>query len=318
MSARYFTSDLHFGHTWVAGLRGFASVEEHDEHIVERWNSVVRKKDTVYVLGDLMVIGYIDVVLKKHVARLNGTKHLIAGNHDSVHPMHRRAGEAQKMYLTQFASVQAYAKLRVDKQDVLLSHFPYLTGEAESQDHTPVARYTQWRLPDEGKWLLHGHTHSSTQRLHDGHQVHIGWDAWGEPVHESTVRDIIREQAAAALAAPPKISLYGVEVADPTSPRARTALSRLAQAGGEEVFFVSFGVQYNHERHPVSPRITGTVIGVVAAPDHHTARERVERHLGDKWSFLYPEGDIAPEVLDEHFPDGIAFVIDEHGIHGLN
>jgi len=80
MSTVRFISDLHLGHTnMVTGLRGFDSVEEHDEYIISQWNKVVDKRDVTYILGDV-------TMEKKYpypiLGRLNGTKHVVLGNHD--------------------------------------------------------------------------------------------------------------------------------------------------------------------------------------------------------------------------------------------
>ena len=53
MSNVYVISDLHFGHKNIHKFRlGFCSEEEHAEYIISRWNDVVTKRDTVWVLGD--------------------------------------------------------------------------------------------------------------------------------------------------------------------------------------------------------------------------------------------------------------------------
>jgi len=84
----FFIGDTHFGHRNIltflredgTPLRNFPSIEEHDEHLVERWNSVVRDEDTVYHMGD--------VVMNRRclpiVYRLKGKKILIRGNHDTA------------------------------------------------------------------------------------------------------------------------------------------------------------------------------------------------------------------------------------------
>lgn len=84
---RFVISDTHFGHknatevflrSCGAPLRDFASVEECDEAMVERWNAKVKPSDSVYHLGDV-------VIARRHletVKRLNGRKILIKGNHD--------------------------------------------------------------------------------------------------------------------------------------------------------------------------------------------------------------------------------------------
>lgn len=85
MSA-FVTADLHLGHSKMLSflqpdgspLRPFASIEEMHEIILERWNSVVRQKDTVYVLGDIAM----PRAAIKLVESFNGRKILIKGNHD--------------------------------------------------------------------------------------------------------------------------------------------------------------------------------------------------------------------------------------------
>lgn len=85
MSA-FVTSDTHFGHAKMIDflrpngelLRPFASCEEMDETIIERWNKKVGKRDTVYHLGDVVI----PRASLKLFSRLNGRKILIRGNHD--------------------------------------------------------------------------------------------------------------------------------------------------------------------------------------------------------------------------------------------
>lgn len=75
-------SDTHFNHNNIIKYcnRPYKSVEEMNEDIIKRWNSVVRKNDVVFHLGDLGM-GDFDT-LKSIVDRLNGRKALILGNHD--------------------------------------------------------------------------------------------------------------------------------------------------------------------------------------------------------------------------------------------
>lgn len=87
MSNTFFWSDTHFGHanilrfTETDGLtpiRSFSCVEEMDEHMIERHNSVVGPKDTSWHLGDVVINRrYLELI-----KRLNGRKRLILGNHD--------------------------------------------------------------------------------------------------------------------------------------------------------------------------------------------------------------------------------------------
>lgn len=182
----WFTSDPHFGHRLVADLRGFGEdAEEHDLTLMENWRKVVGSNDQVWVLGDLCMAHPEDAL--DIIEALPGTKHLIAGNHDGCHPMHRSAHRRVGAYLRAFASVQMAARRRISGEEVLLSHFPY------SKDRHEV-RYTQWRLRDEGAWLLHGHTHGTERR--EGREIHVGLDAWDlTPVHISTIEKLMKEAA---------------------------------------------------------------------------------------------------------------------------
>ena len=65
----------------VTKLRpGFDNVDEMNEHMVERHNSVVKPVDKVYFVGDVAMSHKALPILK----RLNGEKCLIKGNHDKA------------------------------------------------------------------------------------------------------------------------------------------------------------------------------------------------------------------------------------------
>lgn len=73
-------SDTHFSHTNIIEYcnRPFASVEEMDETMVDRWNRIVRREDHVWHLGDVAMARRALQIVK----RLNGHKRLVFGNHD--------------------------------------------------------------------------------------------------------------------------------------------------------------------------------------------------------------------------------------------
>ncbi len=203
MTAVFFTSDTHFLHEMVAGLRGFAATEEHDEAVIVNWNRAVRPDDLVWHLGDVGIGN--ETRILEQAARLNGRKQLITGNHDSCWPGNRGARSRQRRWMEVFESVQAFARIRIDGRPVLLSHFPY------SGDHTAFDRHSQYRLKDRGFWLLHGHTHGretlgpfalpivtfGAEPIYQGRQLHVGVDAWGlHPVSEAAALEQIREREA--------------------------------------------------------------------------------------------------------------------------
>lgn len=85
MSNVFFISDLHFGHRNIlkfSPTRGGDTVEEHDEWLLEQINSTVKKRDVLWLLGDL---AFSREGLEK-VSKIHCQKHIILGNHD-VYPV---------------------------------------------------------------------------------------------------------------------------------------------------------------------------------------------------------------------------------------
>jgi calcineurin-like phosphoesterase family protein len=88
----YVISDTHFLQESILSfkdidgnfIRGskFSSIDEMDEYIIEKWNSVIKDGDIVYHLGDVFVgdVHKFDILWK----RLKGRKRLIIGNHDNI------------------------------------------------------------------------------------------------------------------------------------------------------------------------------------------------------------------------------------------
>jgi calcineurin-like phosphoesterase family protein len=91
---KLYISDTHLMHARLLEMqpRHFASIDEHDEHIIASWNSVVGDDDIVYHLGDFsMQLGSQADKVRWYFSRLKGRKHLIIGNHDvdedgNLHP----------------------------------------------------------------------------------------------------------------------------------------------------------------------------------------------------------------------------------------
>lgn len=63
------------------------SVEKNDELIIQNWNSVVNKRDTVFILGDISM-DKPDIV-ENCLKQLKGNIKVILGNHDTFRVCHR-------------------------------------------------------------------------------------------------------------------------------------------------------------------------------------------------------------------------------------
>ncbi len=182
----WFTSDLHLGHRFVAGLRGL-EVDDHDAQVLGSL-SALPPGDRLWVLGDISrgvpedELRALDLIAR-HTSHLE--IHLVPGNHDSCHPLHRSAFRMQWTFLRVFDSVQPFQRLRWEGRSVYLSHFP-----RPGQDHEGMAsRHDDVRLDVD--LLVHGHLHSSTPVTGAG-QVDVGLDAWGlRPAAQADVQRLL-------------------------------------------------------------------------------------------------------------------------------
>lgn len=87
MSKKFFISDLHFGHKnilkYSGALRGGSTSEEHDQWLLDQINSVVKKGDLLYILGD---VAFNNTHLEKMKKIRAGNRVLVRGNHDVLTP----------------------------------------------------------------------------------------------------------------------------------------------------------------------------------------------------------------------------------------
>jgi len=123
MPAVFLVSDTHFGHEKTctvfkradgSPLRPFASAEEMNEVMVQRWNERVGPKDKVYHLGDVVINRrYLNIL-----DRLNGDKVLIKGNHDIFQ---------LEDYTKYFRDIRGYHVMN----GMILSHVPVHTASLE-------------------------------------------------------------------------------------------------------------------------------------------------------------------------------------------
>ena len=192
----FLTSDPHLFHPLLATLRGFESPADFNEMWADHWAQTVTKRDNVWILGDLTGGGHVAEALNL-LARLPGRKHLILGNHCPAHPMQRDSHNKIGAYFPTFTSVQTIARKTIGGMPTLLSHFPY-AGSANDHDPEREDRFNQWRAPDLGVTLIHGHTHSSvvlSESPKHTLQVNVAWEAWGRFVPAEDIAVVMRQYA---------------------------------------------------------------------------------------------------------------------------
>lgn len=186
---RWFTSDLHLGHSNVINYcnRPFKDKFEMNEAIVKEWNRTVAKKDTVYILGDLSLN---PKVAFEYLPRLNGKKVLVAGNHDSCFIGHQKSTKMQKKYEAFCEHVYKHKSTLVLKDGTFvdLCHLPYKSEDGNKFDQ----RYNDYKLWDIGCYLLHGHLHGRYKKF--GKMLDVSWDAHnGKILSEDQVIELIND-----------------------------------------------------------------------------------------------------------------------------
>jgi calcineurin-like phosphoesterase family protein len=189
---RFWTADPHIGHRNIIKYaeRPFKDLDHMHSVIRDRWNSTVMPDDTVVICGDL-ALGPIENL--QFFKQLNGQKLVIAGNHDRMwrgnkweyrqryHDAHEDAG-------LQFASYGEPIDCgwigEPADQVFVASHFPYDSDERHGD------RFAEWYPKDEGKFLVHGHVHTSwVQR---GRQINVGMDVRDfTPVSDDELRGLM-------------------------------------------------------------------------------------------------------------------------------
>ena len=148
---RYYISDTHFCHRSLLDkmdVRGFESVEEMNEYMIDQWNQKVGKRDEVVILGDFSW-GNAEETMDI-LRRLHGRKFLIRGNHD--HFLDDKAFDPSL-----FGWVKDYAELNDNRRKVVLSHYPIVFYNGQYRRHENGNPKT---------YMLHGHIHNTQDQVY--------------------------------------------------------------------------------------------------------------------------------------------------------
>ena len=176
----YLTSDWHFNHDreFIWKARGFSSVQEMNEVIIQHHNALVRPGDDVYVLGDSSLGGGDTQILaanKALIERLNGRLHIIRGNHDTDRRVAMYESCKNVVGPVLYADMLHYKGYHF-----YLSHFPTLTSNLEKESLKQCT------------CNLFGHTHQTTNfHLDIPYLYHVGVDSHN--CYPVFIDDIIEE-----------------------------------------------------------------------------------------------------------------------------
>lgn len=113
--ATFFTADTHFNHANILEYtnRPFLNVEEMDLEMIYRWNSVVRKNDLVFHLGDFAFATTLEI--ERLLSKLNGNFQFVPGNHDR-----------QLLKVRNACILKPIHELKIDNCFLTLCHYPMI------------------------------------------------------------------------------------------------------------------------------------------------------------------------------------------------
>lgn len=154
----YLTSDLHFGHKNIIKyenrdeILNINTVEEHDNRLIENWNSEVKKNDLVFILGDFSF--YKAEETNSILEKLNGDKILIIGNHDQTFLNKIRFDKSL------FKEICYYKEFEYKGYNICLMHYPIKSFNGMLRENS-----------------IHfcGHIHSTNEEL-SRHTYNVGVD----------------------------------------------------------------------------------------------------------------------------------------------
>ena len=174
----YFTSDLHLYHDkeFIYRPRGFETVDDMSNTVINNINEVVLENDTLYILGDLILNKSKEA---ESIQLLNSIKckniYVIVGNHDT--------DSRVDIYKTipNIKEVVDAKRIKYGKYHFFLCHYPTFTGNLEKESLSQILIN------------LYGHTHQKTNFYNEiPFMYHVGIDSHdNKPVDIDTIlRDI--------------------------------------------------------------------------------------------------------------------------------
>lgn len=180
------TADPHLGHNpdWDTPLwkaRGYSSVEEHDDTLIDSFNTIARPNDILLIIGDFCL----NTTVEKFNSYLDRIKcqniWYVWGNHNNPH---------EKAIYRKAMGANFVGPFQVEQYPFKYKNFMYvgwqlnliLNGQFSVVEHFPV--YV-WDHMQHGAWMLCGHSHNgcelSRAETLTGKILDCGWDGHGKP-----------------------------------------------------------------------------------------------------------------------------------------
>lgn len=177
--AKWFTSDLHFGHVNVIEYcdRPYKNIEEMNAAIIAQWNSQVKPQDEVYFLGDFG-INPKTVLNFELVKKLNGIKYIIPGNHDfgfkELHSKNKTLRERINKVSDQYKEAgwsSVFPIMGIILKNGMIAHLTHIPPDSSID-----SRYSEFKIQNNPEFIyLHGHLHGHYRKKNN--MIDVCFDA---------------------------------------------------------------------------------------------------------------------------------------------
>lgn len=151
----YFTADQHFGHKNIITHceRPFENAFQMDKTIIENWNDIITKEDTVYILGDFSLHSKPEFVYENYIQKLKG-------NIVFVYEKYTHDKWLDKAYKSKELKINiatAIHMVNYENLKIFCTHCPLYTWPAEYY----------------GSIHLHGHSHGNSGNKKNRYDVGV-------------------------------------------------------------------------------------------------------------------------------------------------
>ena len=155
----WFWSDMHLGHrceSWLNPLwkvRGFETLEEHDECLIKSWNDNLKSSSVMFHLGDILFGANGQERIQTFLNLLNFKElYILSGNHSAGYKqilassLIKEDGVRYLNYGDKIVYfVPNYLEMYICGQPIVCSHYPLVS----------------WNGQSKGSWMIHGHCHGN-------------------------------------------------------------------------------------------------------------------------------------------------------------
>lgn len=203
----WFVSDMHFYHDrdFVYGKRGFGSMQEHNDTLIDRWNAHLTDESIVVHLGDFCFGDPDGKRFKELVARLRfRTMYMHPGNHVSgylavykemlakafpsaINPDKSLSFEVYPLscYLNGSVTknvifVTQYTEYSVNGHPIMACHYPIISHNHHAKASTHLTGHS------------HGSCPVTNKNTGKGRRLDVGIESFGRPVSLSEIKVHLR------------------------------------------------------------------------------------------------------------------------------